>query len=380
MLDKYINIKCFPLTQPIGKFFVGVMSWKDLNKISYADQRRIEMGETNIENHLGIQRRLSPKRVKEIGNYVNFIDATFPTSIILSIDSYDYEKDIKNVELSTLTNNGISIPILKVRSDENIALVIDGQHRISGLKNLSESEQFDIIVTIFIDMDIENQAMVFATINKSQTKVNKSLVYDLFDFAKSRSPQKTCHSIARLLNKREGSPFKDKIKMLGNAEDPLETITQATFVESIIKYISKEPKIDRDRLKRGKKIILLTGRDLEIRPFQNFFANDEDGKIARIIFNYFKAVENKWPNAWSRVDKGNILNRSTGFIALMRFLRDVYNSFRKINTVIAIEEFDAIFEEVTLCEEDFNPKQFIPGSGGQVALYNKLKSFLLGDE
>ncbi|KQC05005.1 MAG: hypothetical protein APR54_08570 [Candidatus Cloacimonas sp. SDB] len=377
MKDEYIEVKCFPIIQPIGKFYIGVISWKDLNKISFADQRRIEKGETNIENHFGIQRRLSTKRVKEIGEYVNFADATFPTSIILSVNSYDFDKNQRNIELSNLEYQGFNIPILKIRNDKNVALIIDGQHRIAGLKKLSDSIDFDLNVTIFIDMDIEDQAMVFATINKAQTKVNKSLVYDLFEFSKSRSPQKTCHNIAKLLNRNEGSPFKDKIKMLGNAEDPLETITQATFVESIIKYISKEPKIDRDRLKRGKKIKLLTGKDLIFRPFQNFFANDEDSKIARIIFNYFKAVELKWPDAWLKVDRGNILNRSTGFIALMRFLRDAYNSFNRTNEIISIEEFSSIFKNIDLKDTEFNPENFIPGSGGQVALYNKLKTFLV---
>lgn len=379
MIEKKIDeimIKCSPVKQPIGEFYIGVISWIDLNKISYADQRRIEKGDTDIEYHFGIQRRLSDKRVREIGEYVNYLDATFPTSIILSIDSYDFENDIKNVELTNISEGEYTIPILKIRNDKNIAKIIDGQHRIAGLKNLKENINFELNVTIYIDMDIEDQAMVFATINKSHTKVNKSLVYDLFEFAKSRSPQKTCHTIAKYLNKKDGSPFINKIKMLGNAEDPLETITQATFVESLLKYISKNPKSDRDRLKRGKKIKLLTDKEIETRPFQNFFANEADGKIARIIWNYFNAVKEKWPTAWNEVDRGNILNRSTGFIALMRFLRDAYNSFGKANEMISIEDFSLIFGKMDLRDKDFNPETFIPGSGGQVALYNKLKSYL----
>jgi DGQHR domain-containing protein len=372
----FIEVKCFKLIQPIGVFYIGVISWDDLNKISYTDQRRIEKGETGMENHFGIQRRLSPKRVKEIRQYVNFIDATFPTSVILSINSYDYQNDEPNIILTKKKYNEFTVPVLKIKNKKDIAQIIDGQHRIAGLKGLNKEKKFDLNVTIFLDMDIENQAMVFATINKAQTKVNKSLVYDLYDFAEHKSPQKTCHNIAKLLNEKDDSPFKDKIKMLGKAEDPLETITQSTFVENLLKYITKNPKVDRDILKRGKKIKLLEDIELEKRPFQNMFEKKEDGKIAKIIFNYFKAVEQKWPKAWNKVDKGNILNRSTGFIALMRFLRDSYNHFNKKNEVISQEDFFTVFKKIDLASKDFIPDNYKPGSSGQSKLYNDFKQFL----
>ena len=77
----------------------------------------------------------------------------------------------------------------------DVANILDGQHRIEGLKEgLSSghpnSEQFQLNVSIFVDLDMDDQSMVFATVNKAQTKVNKSLVYDLFAYAKSRSPQR----------------------------------------------------------------------------------------------------------------------------------------------------------------------------------------------
>ena len=83
-------------------------------------------------------------------------------------------------------------------------------------------------------MDIQDQAMVFATINLKQTKVNKSLAFDLYEFTKTRSPQRTCHDIARFLNYKKKSPFESRIKMLGVGRWPTETITQATFVDRVV--------------------------------------------------------------------------------------------------------------------------------------------------
>ena len=141
-----------------------------------------------------------------------------------------------------------------ITREAEIATVIDGQHRIAGLEEFDKPDQpFELNVTIFIDMELQDQAMTFATINLAQTKVSKSLVYDLYELQKARSPQKTCHNIARLLNSEPGSPLERRIKILGKATgEPFESITQATFVTALLKYISSDPMRDRDVLKRGK--------------------------------------------------------------------------------------------------------------------------------
>ena len=216
---KYVEVKCLEVIQPIGRMYVGIMNHLDLEHISYVDIRRLESKneQREVEIYSGIQRVLSDKRVTDIGQYVNMVDATFPTSIILHIDPDNAHYDKESMTL-------------RIRNEDNVAKVLDGQHRIAGLAHF-KGRWFQLNVTVFVGMELEDQAIVFATINHTQTKVSKSLVADLFDFAKHRSPQKTAHNIARALNEKEGSPFKDKIKVLGTADDKeKETITQATFV------------------------------------------------------------------------------------------------------------------------------------------------------
>lgn len=65
------------------------------------------------------------------------------------------------------------------------------------------------------DLTDEEKAYVFSIINSKQTRVNPSIVYDLFSLAERRSPQKTCHEIARGINSNPDSPFYKKLKMLG---------------------------------------------------------------------------------------------------------------------------------------------------------------------
>ena len=368
---QYIDIKCLKAKQPIGTMYVGVIDSEDLEKITYADVRRLSSDSENreVEDYIGIQRKLDPKRAKnEIGKYVNLVDATFPNSIILAISS----KDAEYIE-----EKGV----LRLAYKDNIAKVLDGQHRIAGIEYYKEQRgTFELIVTIYIDMELEDQAIVFATINKEQKNVSGSLVTDLFAFAESRSPQKTGHNIARALNGKEGSPFFDKIKILGVANSQNETITQSTFVDSLLKYITKDKQHDRDFYRRNKdkknaKLELVEGAERERLFLRNMFIEDtSDIKIAQLLWNYFWAVQNKWPTAWNYAANNNILNKSTGFIALMRFLKPVYLSFKKPDQVISKEEFKEIFDRINISEQDFNRENYVPGGIGQSKLYNDLRT------
>jgi len=362
-MDQQVKIKSLEVIQPIGLFYIGAINYDDLEFISFVDVRRLKDEKREVEEYIGIQRPLSPKREKEIGKYVNLIDATFPTSIILSISSKDATFNHEKNELT-------------IQRKQDVAKVLDGQHRIAGLNSCELSgEKFQLNVTIFIDMELEDQAIVFSTINKTHTKVNKSLSYDLFEFAASRSPQRTAHNIARALNQKSGSPFEGKIKILGVAEDKeKETITQATFVESLLKYITKDKMTDRDLYRRGKEPEEYSGSAYHKYFLRPLFLRKEDSKIAQTLWNYFKAVESKWADAWITVEENKILNRSTGFIALMRLFGDINEHLRKTGQVITIEEYDKIFNEIDLKSSDFTRTKYLPGSGGQSALYNDLKS------
>ena len=366
------NIKFIEINQPIGKFYIAKMKCIDLLDIARFDIRRIERDETNdIDTYFGIQRKPSANRLSEISEYVKFVDATFPNSIVVSIDSVDSEESdepIKNIKVE----NGL----LSIRRNEMIAQIIDGQHRLLGLQKAIDSnplfsnnikENFELAVTIYIDMDVENQSMVFATINKAQTKVNKSLVYDLYDLSNTRSPYRTSHNIVRVLNENIKSPLKDKIKMLGVAEDSQnETIAQATLVDCIVKYISTNPLRDRDISKRKEKLFL--GNDTKLF-FRKWFIEEKDLLIARTLLNYFLSIQNKWNDAWN----GNsILVKSTGIIAFMNFLPNIIAKHPLKDIELSQDIFDKILSSVTIQNSDFNNDMFQSGGVGQRKIKAKL--------
>ena len=392
-----VQIRCLPVTQPIGTFYIGIISAADLVDIAWADIRRIaregeEYGddqkdnnmvsgggpvrvedsvieemdqvflstdEQDFEEFLGIQRELSRGRVREIKQYVGTQDAAFPTSVLIAVSSRRASYD---EETSTIW----------IDRDSKAAKIIDGQHRIAGLHGY-EGPQFDVNVSVFIDMDLQDQAMVFATINLKQNKVNKSLAYDLYEFTNTRSPQRTAHDIVRFLNYRRGSPLFFKVKMLGTGSGKeQETITQATFVDRLLRYMSRDPMGDRDTLRRGRKLRRSSGKETDWQIFRNWFINEQDGSITVVLWNYFLAVQAKWPYSWDNVVRGNILNRTTGFGALMRFLRIAYNSLERRGEVVSREGFGEIFEGIELEDRKFSPDEYVPGSSGERKLFDLL--------
>jgi DGQHR domain-containing protein len=252
-----------------------------------------------------------------------------------------------------------------------------GLHRFAWLEDYKGSD-FEINVTIFIDMDIEDQAMVFATINLKQTKVSKSLAYDLYEYAAARSPHKTCHNVAKLLNYRAGSPMKDCIKILGKATGKeRESITQATFVDRVMKLITRDPMGDKDRLKRGKRLEQAQGVDERRLLLRNLFIAGEDAKIAKVLWEYFSAVKARWPEAWLDRARGAILGRTTGFAALVRLLpaataRITRESLTKNSSLPNKTDYLALLKRVDLDNEEFTAERYLPGSTGEGQLYEDL--------
>ena len=369
-----LKLQCVRVQQPMGDFYVASIDSAELIQITYSDVRRL-YGDREMDTYLGIQREVNLKRVKEIGKYVNTFDACFPTAVILAIPG---ACAVFDEVTSTLTLNAVVDGEEKIDRTQ-IARVLDGQHRIEGLTHLEPGHPtFEVNVSIFIDMDIEDQAYLFSVVNLAQTKVSKSLVYDLYEYSRSRSPQKTCHGIAIALNRTSSSPLHRRIKRLGVATQGVftETITQATFVESLLPYMTIDATRDRDTFLRGKKPIYASAHELQRVIFRNMFLDERDADIADILFNYFKAVKERWPSAWTRGGNGAVLNRTNGFKALMRLLRPMYLRVADPGQIVDKDAFAAEFAKSNLSDDDFTVDRYKPGTSGETALYHELKEQL----
>lgn len=366
------GVKAIRVKQPIGEFFIASMPFRRLVEISYFDVRRM-LKERDIEEYLGIQRPLSRSRVDELGQYVNTVDACFPTAVILAVEERCARFDEATGELflsNDLEPDGDEVEPILYRQ---IAKVLDGQHRIAGLEQYNGAD-FDVNVSIFVDIEIEDQGYIFSVVNLAQTKVNRSLAYDLFELAKARSPQKISHNIAVALDRHKDSPLYRRIKRLGSATPGRvdEVLTQATVVEAVLPLISLSPITDRDTLKRSKQLARPTPEILHKVPLRHLFVEERDVEILDVIWNYFDAVKRRWPNAWQNTGMGSVLPKTNGFRALMRVFKPVYARLSKISVVPSEEQYYAMLEKVSLRDEDFTIENFKPGTSGESQLANQL--------
>jgi DGQHR domain-containing protein len=370
-----ISIPVFEISQPVGNFYIGVMRADHLLSISKFDYRRM-MYNSGYVDFLGIQRELNPKRLKDIQKYIGTVDACFPTSIVISIDekcARIEETDIMGAKILRIDEYiDKEQPELSIRLEE-VAAIIDGQHRLKGLEEAGKDD-FEVSVSIFVGPDDATDAMIFSVVNLAQTKVNKSLVYDLFSIATTRSPEKTCHEIVVALDRMKESPFQNRIKRLGVATEGRfgETLSQATIVKGLLPYITDDPLTDRDRGKRFGFWDPALAKDLNKRIFFEFFRKGEDSKILDNVLNYFNAIRAKWPVAWDRTGTGNIINRTNGFNGFVRFLRPAYLNCTSEPRVVSQQQFSKVFDLVRLKDDDFSPQRFLPGTSGSTLLYHTL--------
>lgn len=272
--------------QPIGSFFMTAMPASFVSRIMLVKERSLG----------GVQREDSKARILEIARYCDDPDATFPTPIILSVKSSDII---------------IEGAFVDFKDGSQYAEVLDGQHRIKGIAKSSKIDHFYLPVVFVIDATEEQKAYIFSIINSKQTRVSPSLIYDLFDVVESRSPQKTCHELARSLNASETSPFFERLKMLGKGGGENSSLSQGAFVKALLPLISKDP--DGIALRIKNKLELTP----ESLPFNSYFIAGKDEFILKILTNLFSAAKEVFTREWDN-PKNYILSKSIGFTAIMR--------------------------------------------------------------
>jgi DGQHR domain-containing protein len=296
-----IELNYIKVEQPIGEFFITSIDASVLAKIAKVERRN--------ENPDAVQREESSKRIKEIAKYTGDTDATFPTPIIIAVDD--------NIDIEIDVQNG------KIRFEDNqiIDEVIDGQHRLEGLKASNNLTKFQLPVVLMFNLIPEQKAYVFSIINSKQTRVNMSLIYDLFALSKVRSPFKTCHETARAFNKEPESPFYNRLKMLGKKVEgqELASLSQGTFIKYMLELISKKPDEDLRKLKRNEPL-----EEDNRCVLREYFIKEKDAVIYKIMLNLFSAVRNAFPEEWENPNQ-YIISKSIGFGAIIKAFPEIYN-------------------------------------------------------
>ncbi|ECT1456142.1 DGQHR domain-containing protein, partial [Salmonella enterica subsp. enterica serovar Mbandaka] len=184
-MSNEIRLPAIKIEQPIGSFYAVSMRSDLLSKVAFssrAEYKKSDLQEGIFSLLKGNQRELDLKRSKQIGQYIDSVESTFPNSIILGAN---FDKDgnlIEDYDIRWRVEKNGDLYTLVIPSENNVvATIIDGQHRLSGF-GYSERENMELLCSVFIDLPAPYQAYIFATINFNQKNVNKSLAYDLYGF------------------------------------------------------------------------------------------------------------------------------------------------------------------------------------------------------
>lgn len=200
----------------------------------------------------GYQRELVPSHYKKIASQIikNKNELISPTSIILGVDKEKMNNILTEIKPKCL------FEMKKDKINEKIFRIVDGQHRLEGLKEALKKEdslkeyQLSVVIMVLDEEERKREIDVFKNINSKAKKLKIDLTilasykYNLLrktvkeDEIESFILSNICHEI----NKFDGeeNPWLNGIKMNINAKDDIGIVGFKSFFDSIKKMISKE--------------------------------------------------------------------------------------------------------------------------------------------
>ncbi len=349
--------KALKVSQPFGEFFTISIKAKDLLEVTFSDVLRYDEN----KNLKGSQRELDEKvRVKEISDYINSQDLAFPNSIIIAANYNekgfieDEDEDDENKYRWSFKQIDGNLYEIVIPTDQKLAPIIDGQHRLNGFRNANEERKLetDLLVSVYFDLPSPYQAYLFASINYNQKPVNKSLALEQFGYLTELTPQHTWSPellsvfLTRKLNTdRETIFFNHIIVAPQNDEFLLEInpknqdwlVSTSTIVDGVLKLITTNPKRDSNLLntfdlKQRNRSLLERDRS----PLRGFYLSNNDLFIYTSIINFFNVVgEDIFQNS----NKNSYIKKTIGIQALFAVLRNILLIRLEVDKNISKEYF-----------------------------------------
>lgn len=268
----------------------------------------------------GYQRHFDQRRAEDIADFIDQRKGYIANNIIVNFSSgvrFDENKGQ-----------------LVIPNKENIAWVVDGQHRLFGL--LRASRHMALSVTAFIGLPDNEAAKLFQIINSKQRPVSASLIYDLLELTKEGSPADLRgHDLVKRLNDDTESPWYAQIKMIGRGPG---AISQAQFMRLLLPLIRRTPS---------------PAGVLSRLGFEEQYSYLRD---------YFKAVQRTYSKAWT--GKGYVLTKSVGFGAIMLCFPPIFIDILSHNERFGEDAIAARFSRAR--DFDFSTKA-LRGMAGRAA-------------
>ena len=232
---------------------------------------------TSAVEDLGIQRRHEQERSKEISRFVSYgypwsnlsqakresgefrelrQPGWLPTAIVVNILTSGDERLGRRVASADLIqvvddDDGCAELLLPGQAEDwqpqsiPPIEVIDGQHRLWAFEDQPLAGDFQLPVVAFVGLDLSWQAYLFYTINIKPKKINASLAFDLYPLLRAEEwltkfeghiiyRETRAQELVDLLWAHDESPWRNRINMLGEPGQRGLTVTQASWIRSLL--------------------------------------------------------------------------------------------------------------------------------------------------
>ena len=299
----------------------------------------------DVQSATGMQRLLSQSRARSFATDLSDADdhneAFLPTSVFLATEgSISYDESTRDLYFDSAIAHNIC-PFD----------VVDGQHRLEGLKIASAKNErlldFPISVVIAQKMSDTDKMLQFITVNTKQQAVDKGVAQHITArFTKMLDIEHLPHlpawlrrevdkgaddkglEIAKRLNSDQRSPWHGRIQFADEVRASNHTITQKSLVSSL------------------KRIILN-----KYHPFNTLPVGEE--KRVAVLINFWRAVDEIFVDQASEVDgqAAPVVYKYNGVEFFLSILAPLLNVLAKQNKFTK----DAFKEQILAVEDYLTP-------------------------
>jgi DGQHR domain-containing protein len=255
---------------------------------------------------IGYQRPLVRKHVQSIVDYLDSGKVLFPNSIILAVSSACSFKEIRGPKVDEgIANAGtISIPIPR-HGQPKPAWIVDGQQRAMALSRAKRSN-IPVPVNAFVADDLDTQREQFLRVNSSKP-LPRGLITELLPQVASILPpnlalRRTPAALCDMLNLDPESPFFGLIRRTSSRDKA-----------------RSEPVADGPIIQMLQDSLTLPSGCLF--AYRNIATGETDfPAVRRLLFIYWGAVRETFPDAWGLSPKQSRLMHGAGIRAMGKLM------------------------------------------------------------
>ena len=411
MVNFPYETRALRVEQRLGTFYVAVLPAELLLQVAFSDRMRATMNPDGSGYDLaGTQRLTQDKRLNEIANYINRVDAAFPNSIIIAanhdqVTGFD-QGEVEDIASEDDEQNGTRHQSkawtveeleeghhkLLIPTNEKLAAVIDGQHRLFSFAkvDMQAIRSMDLLCAVYLDLPKSLQAQIFAVINSTQKRVDRSLTYELFGYNLADeaenywTPDKLAVFLTRKLGTDQESPLRGRIVVAPKRDAKLQTlklqadwhVSTAVVADGILRLFSSNPKRDGNFMRKGKanpRSSLESGSK-DRSPMRSVFIEGNDALLYKMVLNYVTACALVF---WKDASTRSFIFRTIGVQAIFDILRKLAASACEDRN-ISVKYFT---EKIAPAKEiDFADEKFRNPSGSGRTLIRKTIEDAIGIE